>query len=153
VTKDTLDLLREFIAHEVRFLLVGAHAVGYYAEPRATGDLDLLIEPAGDNARRAYAALQAFGAPLLDLSPEDLASPGIVYQMGVAPARIDVLTEISGVSFEEAWRDHPTATLQGLRVPIISYPALVKNKEATGRARDQLDLALLARHRRDKPDR
>ncbi|MEA2691187.1 MAG: hypothetical protein QOJ16_574 [Acidobacteriota bacterium] len=148
MNRDALDLLRTFIAHEVRFLLVGAHAVGFYAEPRATGDLDLLVEPTLENAARAYAALREFGAPLLDLAVEDLAYPGIVYQMGFAPYRIDILTEISGVSFEEAFHDHGTAYLQSLEVPVIAHNALIRNKQATGRPKDLLDLDLLRRHSR-----
>jgi hypothetical protein len=146
--RDALDLFRAFIDHEVRFLLVGAHAVGFYAEPRATGDVDVLIDPTEVNALRAYQALEAFGAPLLDLTPADLSYPGVVYQMGVPPYRIDILTEISGVSFEEAWQDHGTAEFQGLQIPVISFGALVRNKQATGRGKDLLDLDLLSKHRK-----
>jgi len=147
--RDARDLLRAFIAREVRFLLVGAHAVGFYAEPRATGDLDLLIDPTPENAARAYSALEDFGAPLQDLSIEDLATPGIVFQMGFPPYRIDILTEISGVSFEEAWKEHSTASLGDIHFQVIGHEALVTNKHAAGRPKDLLDLDLLAKH--DKP--
>lgn len=145
--KDGLELLRAFAAREVRYLLVGAHAVSYWAEPRATGDVDLLIEPTPENAARAYTALADFGAPLLDLEPSDLATPGTVYQMGVAPYRIDVITELTGVSFAEAWEEHRVGRFQDLEVPIIGFAALERNKRATGRDKDLLDLELLARHR------
>jgi hypothetical protein len=148
VKKDALDLLRAFIDHEVRFLLVGAHAVGFYAQPRATGDIDFLIEPTQENALRAYNALEVFGAPLLDLKPEDLSYPGIVYQMGVPPYRIDILTEISGVSFEEAWQNHEVSRFQEMEIPVISFVALVKNKQVTGRTKDLFDLDLLSKHRK-----
>ncbi len=146
MNRDARDLLRAFIDHEVRFLLVGAHAVGFYAEPRATGDLDLFTDPTPENAVRAFAALEAFGAPLHDLSTEDLATPGIVFQMGFPPYRIDVLTEISGVSFEEAWKDRRFATLGELQLPVIGHQALIENKRATGRPKDLLDLDLLEKH-------
>jgi predicted nucleotidyltransferase len=147
VKKDALDLLREFIDRDVRFLIVGAHAVSFHAEPRTTGDLDLLIDPTPENAQATYAALEAFGAPLLDLTVADLCTPGMVYQMGVPPYRIDVLTEVTGVSFEEAWKEHELAKIEGLEVPVIGYDALVKNKKAIGRPKDAEDLRLLARHR------
>lgn len=145
--KDALELLQEFIDRDVRFLIVGAHAVSFHAEPRTTGDLDLLIDPTPENAQATYAALEAFGAPLLDLTVADLYTPGMVYQMGVPPYRIDVLTEVTGVSFEEAWEDHGLAKIEGLEVPVIGYDALVKNKKAAGRPKDAEDLMLLARHR------
>ncbi|MCU0293685.1 MAG: hypothetical protein MUF10_17160 [Thermoanaerobaculaceae bacterium] len=144
--RDGLDLLRVFTAHDVRFLVVGAHAVGYWAEPRATGDLDIWTEPNADNARRAWAALVEFGAPLAGLTVEDLAIPGIIYQMGVPPYRIDVITELSGIDFAAGWEGHAEATIKDVRVPIISRAALVANKRAVGRPKDLMDLDLLERH-------
>lgn len=146
MNKDSLELLREFSDREVRFLVVGAHAVSFYAEPRTTGDVDLFVEPTPENAQKVFEALEAFGAPLIDLSAEDLCTPGIVYQMGVPPYRIDILTEISGVSFADAWDGHDTLSLEGLSVPVISLPALLENKRATGREKDLRDLELLRRH-------
>lgn len=131
----------------MRFLLVGAHAVGFYAEPRATGDLDLLVEPTSANAERVFAALKSFGAPLMDLTAEDLARSGTVYQMGVPPVRIDLLTSISGVDFEEAWKDHGTAQFGEFDVPVISHVALIRNKEASGRKKDLLDADQLKKYR------
>ncbi|HSR66697.1 MAG TPA: hypothetical protein VLU25_02055, partial [Acidobacteriota bacterium] len=107
----------------MRFLLVGAHAVGFWAEPRATGDLDVLIDPTPENAGRVMAALKMFGAPLHDLTEEDLTSPGTVYQMGLPPVRIDILNSVSGVSFEEAWDGHGRANFGDLE---ISRPALIR---------------------------
>ncbi len=150
MNEDALDLLREFCARNVRFMIIGAHAVGYYSEPRATGDLDLLTEPTLDNARLVFEALRAFGAPLTDLTVEDLATPGTVYQMGVPPYRIDLMTQITGVDFEQAWRDHATVRLAELTIPIISRAALLENKAATGRAKDRIDLELIKKHRDSK---
>lgn len=145
LNQDHLDLLRSFIEGDVRFLVVGAHAVGYHVEPRATGDLDVWIEPTPENARRAHAALNAFGAPLSDLTVSDLATRGIVFQMGLPPNRIDVLTEISGVEFADAWSERVEASIAGLRVPVIGFDHLLANKRAAGRPKDAGDVDALER--------
>lgn len=146
--RDALDLVRAFIGREVRFLLVGAHAVSYYSEPRTTGDLDIFIDPTAANAHNAYLALAEFGAPMLDLTEEDLATPGVIYQMGVPPYRIDIITQLTGVSFAESWQGRALAMIEGMEVPVISYPALVANKRATARPKDLIDLEMLITHRR-----
>jgi hypothetical protein len=135
--------LRAFCAREVRFLIVGAHALGFYGPPRATGDLDLWVEPTAENARRVWSALEDFGAPLFDLTVDDLTRPGVVFQMGVPPYRIDLATELTGISFEEGWRGHATLHLNELEIPVLSREALIRNKRATGRPKDLLDLELL----------
>ena len=145
---DFRDVLRALSDADARFLVVGAYAVSFHSEPRATGDLDLWAEPTPDNAPRVHAALTAFGAPLTELSVTDLATPGIVFQMGVAPRRIDILTSITGVTFEEAWAHRVEATYGGVRFPVIGVEALMQNKQALGRPRDLVDLELLRRHRR-----
>ena len=111
MNQDFLDLLRAFAAHDVRFLIVGAYALAIHGRPRATGDLDVWIDATDDNAARVYAALRSFGAPLGDVSERDFARPGIVFQIGVVPGRIDILTQLSGLLFDEAW---PTR-LRGMR--------------------------------------
>lgn len=151
VNPDFRDILRELCATEARFLVVGAFAVSYHAEPRATGDLDIFVDPTPENAPRVYAALVAFGAPLHDLRVDDLAHPGIVFQMGVPPRRIDILTKISGVSFPEAWNAHPSVTYGGVTAPVIGRAALVANKSAAGRPKDLEDLRLLERHEPREP--
>jgi hypothetical protein len=143
LAKDALDLLRAFSDHEVRFLLVGAHALGVYAQPRATGDLDLWIEPTEANAERVWRALRDFGAPLFDLTVSDLTKPGVVFQMGVPPYRIDLATELTGLTFEDGWRDHTVVRAGTIGIPVISRAALVRNKRAVGRPKDLLDLRLL----------
>ena len=101
---DFLDLLAALVRAEARFLIVGAHAMAAHGVPRATGDLDVWIRPDPENAERVWAALTEFGAPLgaFDLSQADLTAPGVVFQMGEPPRRIDLLTSITGVDFEEA---------------------------------------------------
>jgi len=143
IPPDALALLRAFCAHEVRFLVVGAHALGYWAQPRATGDLDLFVEPTRANAVRILAALREFGAPLIDLTADDLATPGVVFQMGLPPHRIDLNTEATGISFAVAWQEHAVVRHDGLDLPIIGRKAMIRNKRATGRPKDRLDLLLL----------
>ena len=140
---DYVDLLREFIAAEVRFLIVGAYAVALHARPRATGDLDIWIEPTRENATRAWKALAAFGAPLAELSESDLSTPGIVYQIGVAPRRIDVLTSLTGVEFASAWPERASGRMGPLECPFIGRAALIRNKRALDRPRDRADLEFL----------
>jgi hypothetical protein len=103
MNQDFRDLLAEFNARGVEYLVVGAHALAAHGHVRATKDLDVWVRPEPSNAGRVIAALVAFGAPLHDLTEADMASPGTIFQIGVAPIRIDVITSIDGVVFEEAW--------------------------------------------------
>src|SRR5213596_304118 len=100
---DFVDLLREFIAAEVRFLVVGAYALALHGRPRATGDLDVWVEARPENAARVMRALAAFGAPLTDIAESDFSREGVTYQIGVPPGRIDILTDLTGITFREAW--------------------------------------------------
>ena len=140
---DYRDMLSCFIDAGVELLVVGAYAVGAYSVPRATGDIDLWVRPNGDNAARVIAALRAFGAPIGEVSARDFAVAGATLQIGVAPRRIDILTEIDGVGFEEAWSRKGMLRLDGLEVPVISKAHLLQNKRATGRRKDLADIALL----------
>jgi len=117
---DFLDLLAALVRAEARFLIVGAHALAAHGIPRATGDLDVWIPPDPANAERVWAALTEFGAPLraFDLSQADLTAPGVVFQMGEPPRRIDLLTSITGVGFEEAWAARSVHRVGDLDVPL-----------------------------------
>ena len=143
MNQDFLDLLRAFIDRDVRFLIVGAYALGVHGRPRATGDLDVWVDATPDNAARVMDALAAFGAPLQQVTVEDFSRPGIVFQMGLPPLRIDVLTDLSGVTFDEAWPERMAAPFGPLTVDVIGRSAFVKNKRATGRARDLGDIEAL----------
>jgi hypothetical protein len=143
VNQDFLDLLRAFAAHDVRFLIVGAYALGVHGRPRATGDLDLWVEATSGNAGRVIAALADFGAPLTEVSVDDFSRPGIVFQIGLPPARIDILTELSGLTFEDAWPGRVMAPFGPVETPFIGRDAFVRNKRATGRAKDVGDLESL----------
>lgn len=138
---DFVEMLAELHAAGADFLVVGAHAVAAHGRPRATGDLDLWVRSTPDNARRVFAALQRFGAPLEDLTVADLATPDVVYQIGVPPARIDILTSITGVTFEEGWASRITTAVGDLGVPVLGRDCLIQNKRAAGRPRDLADLA------------
>ena len=105
MNQDFLDLLRAFIDHNVRFLIVGAYALAVHGRPRATGDLDVWVDATPENAAKIMSALEQFGAPTAQVSAEDFSRPGIVFQMGLPPVRIDVLTELTGLTFAEAWSD------------------------------------------------
>jgi len=140
---DALDLLRAFSAREVRYLVVGAHALAVWAAPRATGDFDLFVDPTPANAARVWAALEEFGAPLDELRPEDLATPGVVFQMGEPPYRIDLNTELTALGFDEAWAGRTEIELEGLTIPILGRAEMVRNMRATRRPKDLADLALL----------
>ncbi len=149
MSPDFKDLLSEFNAHGVEYLVVGAYALAAHGRVRATGDLDVWVRPEPDNAKRVLCALVAFGAPLQDLTEQDLCHAGIVYQIGIAPLRIDVLTGIDAVAFDEAWPARITARFAGLSVPVLSVAHLVRNKRAVGRPQDLADLEWLERPEQD----
>lgn len=140
---DFKDIISEFLAAGVRFLVVGAHALAAHGIPRATGDIDLWVEPTQQNARRVLQALTAFGAPVSDISQDDFTREGTVFQMGVPPFRIDILTEIDGTKFEPAWQAKAEITLEGLTFPVLGRESLIKNKRASGRPKDLADLYAL----------
>jgi hypothetical protein len=137
---DFVDLLRAFIAADVRFLIVGAYALALHGRPRATGDLDVWIDATPENAARVMRALAAFGAPLTDVSVQDFSRPGVTYQIGVAPGRIDVLTELTGLTFADAWPDRMRRPFGDVDVDFIGRAAFIHNKRATGRAKDLGDI-------------
>ena len=142
---DFRDLLVCLGQEGVEYVLVGAYALAFHGVPRATGDIDVLVRPTPANAERTWRALRAFGAPLASagVEPQDFALPDIVYQIGLPPRRVDILTSISGVSFEEAWESRETADLDGTPVYFLGRQALIANKRATGRLKDLADVETL----------
>jgi hypothetical protein len=137
------DMLSALGEAGVEYLLVGAYAMAAHGCPRATADIDIWVRPTRDNARRVWGALQDFGAPLSEVTPGDFCTPEVVYQMGVPPQRIAILTSISGVEFDDAWPDRMTVSLEGLSVPVIGLRQLYANKLASGRDKDRLDATIL----------
>jgi len=141
--QDFLDLLRAFVDRSVRFLVVGAYALAVHGRPRATGDLDVWVDATPENAAKVMSALERFGAPTAQVSVEDFSRPGIVFQMGLPPVRIDVLTELSDLTFTEAWSSRMQAAFGPVMADVIGREAFIKNKRATGRARDLGDIESL----------
>jgi hypothetical protein len=140
---DFVDLLRAFSAAEVKFLIVGAYALAHHGRPRATGDLDVWVDATPANAPRVIHALAAFGAPMTDVAESDFAAPGVVFQIGVPPGRIDILTELTGITFDEAWPGREAGAFGELTVDFIGREAFLRNKRATGRAKDLGDIERL----------
>ncbi len=143
MNQDWIELLATFNAHAVEYLVVGAHALAAHGHVRATKDLDVWVRPDSENAVRAIQALRDFGAPLQDLTEADLALPGLVFQIGVPPLRIDIITAIDGVDFVAAWESRITVRLGETLVPILSRQDLIANKRASGRLQDLADLERL----------
>jgi hypothetical protein len=137
---DFIDLLREFIAADVRFLIVGAYALAVHGRPRVTGALDVWVDPIPENASRVVRALAKFGAPMAEISAADFARPGTTYQIGVPPGRIDILTEVTGLTFEEAWADRLRRPFGDIDVDFIGRMSFIRNKRATGRPKDLGDI-------------
>jgi hypothetical protein len=139
--------LREFIellnARDVRYLIVGAYALAHHGHPRYTGDIDFFVEASPQNAERISQVLAQFGFANVGVDEEDFTAADQVVQLGVEPHRMDLMTSISGVSFEEAWNTREYGELDGLRVPFISKELLKRNKAALGRKQDLADLDYL----------
>ena len=143
LTKDFKDLLRAFNANAVKYLIIGAHAFGVHAEPRTTKDLDIFIRSDDENAKAAFRALAQFGAPLQEFTAQDFAD-GSSFQIGQPPDRIDILQRIDGITFDEAWQNRVEGLIDG-EVPatVISREDLIRNKLASGREQDLLDVKAL----------
>lgn len=140
LNQDYLDILRELSAAGAEFLIVGAYAVALHAQPRFTEDLDVWVNPCAENTPRIWAALEAFGAPLGELTVEDLQTPGTIFQIGVKPRRIDIITRIDGVEFAPAWTNRVEIRIGGERFPVLGRAHLIANKRASGRPKDIVDL-------------
>ena len=140
---DFRDLFSELCAAGADFIVVGAHAVMFYTSPRYTKDLDIWVRPSLANAERVHRALRAFGAPMADLSVADLAEPGTIFQIGIAPNRIDVLTSIEGVDFNDAWERRVQSSYSGVAISLLGLDHLTTNKRAIGRPQDMIDLERL----------
>jgi predicted nucleotidyltransferase len=143
LNKDYKEMLECLLEENVRFLLVGAYAVAVHGFPRATKDIDFFVWATPDNAANVMRALTKFGAPLHDISEADLSSEGTVFQIGNSPRRIDIITNISGVTFEQAHANRATIFIEGMEVPVISLNDLIANKRASARLQDLADVEKL----------
>ena len=142
---DLIDLLGALNAAGAEYLLVGAYAFAFHARPRATKDADIFVGSAPENARRVWAALVSFGAPLDELRESDLASPGTFFIMGRPPNQIDIITQIDGVTFEDAWESRIASSYGGVPTFFLCREHLIANKKAAGRPQDLADVAYLER--------
>ena len=120
--------------------------MGAYGYPRATGDFDIWVEASTRNSEKIYKAIAEFGAPLTDITEHAFAEKGLIFQIGVAPRRIDIITHIDGVIFQEAYKTKELIEIENLRIPFISKANLIKNKESTGREKDKLDADILKKN-------
>ena len=143
MNRDFVEMLSALSAAGADYLIVGAYAMAAHGWPRATGDIDIWVRPTPENAARVMHALEAYGAPLFDLTAADLTCSDTVFQIGIPPGRIDILSGVSGIEFAEAWASRITVTLAGIEASAIGFDALLKNKLAAGRPKDQADIAWL----------
>ncbi len=144
---DFRDILSYLKSEEVEFIVVGAYALATHGYPRATGDIDIWVRNDPSNARKIIQALQKFGAPLSNLSEKDFTAPDVIVQIGVEPCRIDLMTGIDGVEFDNAWRNKVKVLIDDLEINVLSRADLLQNKMAADRDKDQGDIAWLEKNR------
>jgi hypothetical protein len=144
--QDFRDLFAELNAAGAEYLVVGAHALAAHGHVRATKDLDVWVRPVPENAMRVYTALAAFGSPLHDLSVSDLTAPDVTFQIGLPPVRIDIITSIDGVTFDEAWPERVSTSYGDQPVHVLSRRLLVQNKKVSGQLQDLADVEWLERN-------
>ncbi len=141
---DYREMLSALCDAEADFIIVGAFSLAVHGNPRATGDIDILIRPSEENAGKVMAALRVFGAPLDQITPANLLHPGTVIQIGIVPRRIDILTALEGIAdFDEAWETHIVAEVEDLNLPVLGRDTLIRNKSAFERPQDLADVAWL----------
>jgi hypothetical protein len=141
--QDFKEIFRIFNEEGVEYLIVGAHAVMFYTEPRYTKDIDILVNPTVENALKTWNALAKFGAPLKDISKTDFTDKDLIYQIGIEPNRIDIIMSIAGVEFNEAWQSRQISSYDGTPIAILSKENLIKAKKASGRKQDIIDVERL----------
>ena len=147
LNKDYKEMLQILLNNEVRFLIVGAYAMGAYGYPRATGDFDIWVEASMENSKKIYRSISEFGALVSDIAENTFTEKGIIFQIGVAPRRIDIITHIDGVTFQEAHKSRENIEIENLNLPFISKENLIKNKQSTGREKDKLDADYLKKNK------
>ncbi|MCH8010831.1 MAG: hypothetical protein IIA61_02615 [Candidatus Marinimicrobia bacterium] len=143
LNQDYKEMLSILLDEKVEFLLAGAYALAAHGFPRTTGYIDIFIWPSSINSQKVYKLLLKFGAPMGNINTNDFEKSRVIFQIGIAPRRIDIINEIDCVSFDSAFEDKIIVEIDGLKVPIISKEKMIKNKESTGRNRDILDTKML----------
>jgi hypothetical protein len=145
IQSDFRDLLELFNKNSVEYVIVGGYALAFHGAPRYTGDLDIFVSVSEDNAHRIMQALNEFGFGSVGLSPQDFNEPKNVIQLGYPPVRIDIVTSISGVSWEEAFQNRVSGRYGDIAVYYIGREQFIKNKRAVGRKKDLADLEALSK--------
>lgn len=156
LNSDFKDMLSALKQEKAEYLLVEGYALAAHGQPRATGDMDLWVRPSEENARKVWSALAKFGAPLSDTPFSYFAHPDHVFQIGLPPNRIDVLTSVAGVEFDEAWPSRLLTQVDGIKITVIGWKHLLQNKKAAGRPKDLVDvntLLLVEKVRQSLPDK
>ena len=146
LNEDYKEILQILLKNEVKFLVVGAYAMAAYGYPRATGDFDMWVDTTSENSKKIYKSLSKFGAPLSEITDKTFTEKGIVFQIGVAPRRIDIITHIDGVTFYDAYQNKEIIEIENMKIPFLSKTNLIKNKKATGRKKDKLDIEYLQKN-------
>jgi hypothetical protein len=146
LNEDYKEMLQILLDNKVKFLIVGAYAMGMHGYPRATGDLDIWVQPSTPNSINIYNSLAKFGATLDQINAETFIEKKIVFQVGIVPRRIDILTFIDGVEFDAAFKNRDNIEIEGITIPFLSKKDLIKNKEASGRGKDKLDANYLKKN-------
>jgi hypothetical protein len=145
ISSDYKELFKILNKHKVKYLVVGAYAVIFYTEPRYTKDINIWVEPTLKNAENLYKALGEFGAPLKNIAIKDFTNKKIIYQIGVAPVRVDITTSVTGSIFKKAWGNRKKTKYAGVSIGIIGIKELIRAKKKTGRPLDLNDVAQLQR--------
>ncbi|MDX9818502.1 MAG: hypothetical protein RBT16_06275 [Desulfococcus multivorans] len=138
--QDFLDMIRALESARCRYIIVGGYAMAFNGYVRATGDIDILVKPDRDNASKVMRALREFGAPLKGVSGRDFEKEGTILQIGLPPVRIDIITKIDGLSFDEAYADCNHHLIDDMKIPYLSLDSIIVNKKSSGREKDLLDL-------------
>jgi predicted nucleotidyltransferase len=147
VEKDYEEFLSSLNKHNVKYCIIGAYAVAFYAKPRYTKDIDILVEPSKDNAQNILKALDEFGFGEIDVSVEDLTLEGNILQLGYEPLRIDLLNKLEGFEFQDIWKNRVTGGYGSEKVYFIGLDDLIENKKMSGRPSDKIDIELLEKNR------
>jgi hypothetical protein len=135
-----IEMLKAFRDEGVEYLVIGAHALAVHGHIRATLDIDLWVKPTPENAGRTWRALERFRAPLSKMNPQDFSEPQVLYQIGLPPNRIDIMTSVTGLDFDSAWPNHVIAQFANVAVPVLGLEDLRLAKRAAGRLKDLADL-------------
>jgi predicted nucleotidyltransferase len=147
VEKDYEEFLKLLNRHKVKYCIIGAYAVAFYAKPRYTKDMDIFVEPTVDNAKKILKVLTEFGFGELSVTLGDLTQEGNIFQLGYEPVRIDILTKIEGFQFQDVWQNRVIGDYGSERVNFISLDDLIENKKISGRESDKIDIELLEKSR------